>query len=300
MLAGHPLSRMEYERRTCHVPGRTSVIVASSTAPLRVLALSLLSLMIHAGTPFVERLFVVLNGPGAAQKDEFLKRLKALDVPLSVVTVPDHVGHSQSIDCALPWVYTEFYTLMHDDVFVLDSDWGRQAASILADSQVAAVYKPPLLNCGLETRRLPGGGCKLLLPHINTSFLTARKGVGSGWSGYHVEAPAFDIDSDRLLEFHRKAIILDVPDATEPVRQISADVGSLYYTDCLNSGLRFEELPSRGIEHLGSMSWCGAGGAAARLNGFRGFLPELETRIKQSRFGELYENVLQIPEAVEQ
>src|SRR6516162_7350459 len=124
------LTRCGYESKGL-LPGKTTVVMATSQSRIECLMWSMFSLLLRS-TPGLEHIIVAINGPDPRTgdpglqdaKQSFLGELRNTrwqasgrdcDMPLTVIRTWSRVGHSQATDGALPWVHTEFYTLMHDD-----------------------------------------------------------------------------------------------------------------------------------------------------------------------------------------
>jgi hypothetical protein len=280
------------------LPDKTTIIMSTSQSEMLCFIWSFLSVLLHSDPNFVEQIIVVINGPDFRnddtslqdKKQAFLEEIRARkwhnrDMPLTISRVWSRVGHAQAIEMAIPWVHTEFYTLIHDDVILTDPTWGERAKAGLDDPHAAMVVAPPLLNCGIVSQKL-GDKWRLGLPHINTAFLTCKKAVlnslGLRWIGYHIDKP-FKLPEE-LLEYYKNYPRFGKFNSTFDIA--STDIGAwIYYVlSCNNYKLR----PlSDAATHLVAMSWS---------NNIQDLSEELwrvvktnEKKIIGSEFGELYQ-----------
>jgi hypothetical protein len=238
---------------------------------------------------------VVINGPDPRtgdpalqdRKQTFLEELRSLrwhgrDMPLTVIRVWSRVGHAQALEMAIPWVHTEFYTLLHDDVILrrpFDLD-------CFEDRQVALAYVPPLLAGGLGEFKL-NSQYGLGLPHLNSAFLLCRKSaimdVGARWWGYHVpfrfHLPEV-IDVAAFVEHHaQKGQVKQPPQVREPYDILSIDIGGWVYRKLSDLGYGFAALPPDLICHLGAISWSNARTVEQAIAKHQPIVAELEAEL---------------------
>jgi len=302
------LTRCGYERRSL-LAGKTTVVMATCQSRIECLMLSLFSLLLRSSLQ-LEHIIVAINGPDSRTgdpslqdaKQSFLEELRDTrwqasghdrDMPLTVLRTWSRIGHGHAMDAAIPWVHTELYTLMHDDVIVKTSDWCPYTFKALEDRKVGFVYAPPLLSTGLSVVEF-NGGRKINLPHPATVLVSSRKelytGMGLRWYGYHLPG-RFDLqeaDVNRLVAFHE-------PDGTHIPSPggydcISMDVGTWVYSRLKKAGYKFEALPRDYVLHLTAMSWRDEQSQGEAFHAHRDTISLLEREIKSHPpFARLYE-----------
>jgi len=308
------LTRSEFERKML-LPDKTTVVMATCQSSLKCFMLSPFSLLLRS-SPLLEHVIVTINGPDGRTgdpsrqdaKQAFLEELRNTrwqasgqdrDMPLTVIRTWSRIGHSHATDGAIPWVHTEFYTIMHDDVFIREADWPRYAVSALEDRKVGFVYAPPLLTIGASVVNC-NGGRKLTLPHPNSAFITARKevytGMGLRWYGYHLpkKVDLRDVDMEHFLEFHG-ADAVSMP-TTGQFDYVSMDIGTWIYHRMKKEGYRFEPLPSEYLVHLAAMSWRDESSQEATLSRYGDIIFGLENEIGGHRpLARLYDKYASCP-----
>src|SRR5262252_1288317 len=130
-----------------HLKHKITAVIPTSTAPVNCLMWSVFSLLLRTQVDdLLEHFCVCINGPDertgdptiATTKQRFLEELRDLEwchpdrpnvrrpMPLTVIRVWSRVGHSEPMQMALPWVHTDAYLLLHDDVFIRNANWTRQ------------------------------------------------------------------------------------------------------------------------------------------------------------------------------
>lgn len=267
----------EAERSAC-LKGKMTAVIASCQAPIECLMWSVFSLLLRSKPgDRLEHIIVTLNGPDKRtgdpslqdEKQAFLEELRDIrwmderDMPLTVIRAWSRVGHAQAVEMALPWVHTEAYILMHDDVIVNDENWIRVIENpFFTDEQTAAAFVPPLLVIGLDCYKHQGEWL-LRFPHPNTAFVVCRKSLmqklGASWCGYHLKQE-FDLSDqafcDELLRFHReRGHIQNLPIKNEKYGYVSQDIGAWVYYRLLQENMRVAPLPSSVVTHFIGMSW---------------------------------------------
>jgi hypothetical protein len=193
------------------------------------------------------------------KKQAFLEDIRLLkinnrDMPISVIRAWSRVGHSQSLEMALPWVHTDHYLLMHDDVIILDKDWLDKS---IFNDDVAIMYNPPMLFGGVNKKRY-GNGLKLSVPHMNSTFLVCKKSILNSlpcrWSGYHIEKN-FEPTKD-FFDFHQAKGHIETNDnLNESFSCLSMDIGSWVYYELQKSNYQIIPMKTNSIFHFGSASW---------------------------------------------
>jgi hypothetical protein len=160
----------------------------------------------------LEHIIVGINGPDNRtgdpklqdEKQAMLEELRSNSwlhwksgLPVTVQRTWSRLGHGEALDAAIPWVHTDEYLLLHDDIILLDSNWlGRLSGH--SDPTVCASCVSSLLNGKLNFSRYPKRDSEtyhLGFPHLNTSFMLCKKAemkaANITWRGYHVEKEVF-------------------------------------------------------------------------------------------------------------
>lgn len=170
---------------------KITVIVPTSVAPLWLFQLMVLSLYFRSTADVVNVVFVV-NGSGSAQQEKlhWLCQLKNMSLfPFTVVTVEGPVGHSQALDCALPWVRTELVASFHDDVVVTDAGWSSAVLQKFRDNPKLGMLVSGW--CGFDGQSPWEGKAVLHKRHPSTDFVCWRKSAftdtGALWRGHHAD-----------------------------------------------------------------------------------------------------------------
>ena len=167
------------------------------------------------------------------------------------------IGHSQSLEQCLPWIYTEFYLSMHDDVLVIDPSWGTLSDFLNNESMVMKTWG------GYLAGRLRSAGSRLDMPHLNTIFTLCRKPImtslGVGWSGFSLDHN-FKIGDYTNPEFFRAnherfSSLGSGLSLSEQYESISLDIGSFLFSRICSRGLDIGRFDMNTIRHFGSASW---------------------------------------------
>ncbi len=305
----------ECERLTT-LKGKITFIMASCQAPINCLMWSVFSLLLRSkvnGT--MEHFIVVLNGADERtgegelqnEKQRFLEDLRGQkwmnklsdekrDMPITVMRTWSRIGHSQSIDMAVPWVHTEGYIILHDDVILHNNLWEEFVkSSILADIDHALIGTEPLLACPLSYVPFDDGW-KLNLPHLNSTFLACRKDAtvesGTTWSGHHVKKNfniLTDINYKEFMDVY--ADDMQTPIQTDqPYKYISADFGAWMYYQLKIRKKKMTTMPRELVTHLTAMSWRDINEKRAICEAFTPVITSLEKDIYAiEEYGRIYD-----------
>lgn len=180
---------LELEQMT-NERGRITVIVPTSTSPMWMFQLMVLSLYFRTTWADVSKVIFVLNGPAEhhTQKHKWLCWLRATGLmPITIITVDPQVGHHQALDCAIPWATTEFVASFHDDILIEDSNWSTSVLTTFGQHPRLGM----LLTgwCGFDGQTPWQGQTCLHKRHPATDFVVWRKDAftasGALWRGYH-------------------------------------------------------------------------------------------------------------------
>lgn len=259
------LSQSSFEELSCRKRKITAVI-ATSQAPLKTLAWSIFSILLRS-KDYVEGVHVLINGPTEdcqLQDDKhfFLNKLKSAGLPITIQRIYGHIGHGNALDSMIPWVNTEFYLAMHDDLIVLDDDWTEYFENI--DAATSILYDPPFLMRGVGFANHKGKK-KLALPHLNSTFMICRrsafKEVGASWRGYHVKNEFNLMEWKNLIEFlehhiGKSHIQFDYKRSVEEdFGYVNVDIGGWAYYLLSKAGFKFSPIKSCSVYHLRAASW---------------------------------------------
>ena len=258
------------------IKGKNTVIMATCQSSMHIFMTSVLSAVINSNPSTVEHFMVCINGGDDRtestalqdRKQAFLEELRrskwhGRDMPLTVVRVWSRIGHTQSVEMAIPWVHTEFYTIMHDDVIITKEDWAESAEAKLSMDRVAMCKEAPVLQMSTNEVKIDGKDF-VNLPHINSSFCVCRKSdmteIGQRWYGYHFlkEFVIKDtISPERFMENHAEWAGDDKFVSVEKSYEgLSIDVGGFIWSAAIDKGYRIECFDESKSVHLIGMSWC--------------------------------------------
>lgn len=274
MPHNHMIMNLQECEEATLLPGKNTAIIATSAGPLRLLMTTIFSLLIRSNQKHLEHFIVCINGPDERcgdqsyqnKKQEFLEELRKLkwkdkDMPVTVIRAWSRIGHSQSLEMGIPWVHTEFYTIMHDDIIITNPEWCEEYFNIMQNKEVAIVLPSPMTYGDWgefihENRKFIG------TQHIASALVVCKKSIltklGSRWCGYHIikDYSMSDIDYDKFKSFNLVNLNHgELPKKDESYNGLSFDIGSwvLYHTRLNNYKIgRFEKNP---MVHFVSASW---------------------------------------------
>lgn len=267
-----------------HLKEKITVIYPTCQAPIECLLWSTFSLLLRAKPDsLIEHFMVAINGPDLRtgstanqdQKQDFLEELRRLqwwhinkptirrDMPITVLRVWSRIGHSESIEMALPWVHTDAFLIMHDDIIINKHDWLLEVKDkFYSDPDVIIAYTPELHCCQCESGVFNNKPL-LKLPHLSSVFLVCKKKwirkIGSSWCGYHVEPKPFklnEVEHEEFFKYYKNLGLLDKPPQTDaPYHYVSMDIGAWQYYNAVQQGLKFVPLDTNLITHIAAASW---------------------------------------------
>lgn len=300
----HPhmvLSLREYEELSS-LPEKNSMIIATGQAPINYLLWSTFSLILRNNGAFLDHLLFAINGPCKKtgdpalqdKKQRFLEILRdEYDVPITVNRVWSRIGHAQAMESIIPWVHTEYYSIMHDDVIVLRNDWGDISLNSFKQNSNLALQTPPPIMRDSQGVTKHQGKPKIGLPHIHSAFIVCRKSAimetGARWWGHHVEKD-FEFDDKSVTDFneYNQNKLKILPQEGQKFNFANTDIGSWVVYKLENAGYTIECLPEDSILHFGAASW--SSGLRYKNVKYLPFLEKLEEEINSSKFADLYEN----------
>lgn len=250
---------------------KISAIIPTFSSPMNCFIWSVLSLVLRSDPEVLDHIFVSINGPDSREggnelqdrKQAFLEDLRGADwsgLPhfnpgaMTISRTWSRVGHAQALEQCIPWVDTEYYLLMHDDIVVNESSWCDLDGF---GSCVAKTWGNHFAG------RLRAVGKRLDIPHMNTIFTLCHKpslsGIGARWVGSHLEKK-FNVeqylDFDAFLQNHRH--IGSLPHGGLPSGLVydsaSLDVGAFVLSKIHLSGMKVGRFDPRVISHFESAS----------------------------------------------
>lgn len=273
------LTQEQCEKMTL-APGKVCAIVPTSTAPLKSFMLSVFSLFLRSDLEVFDHLIVSINGPDDRTgdpsnqdlKQRFIEDLRNAKwrrhqggMPITLIRAWSRLGHAQSLEQCIPWVHTEFYLAMHDDVLVLDSSWCDRTRDFKEnDDLICVTHGNPVIK-GLSSGVCPEGS-RLNLPHFSSIFTLCSKpkmkSIGASWVGYHIPMD-FKIDNlwdyEDFVGYHRRHNLLcDIDRVGSPetdYKVLSMDIGSCFLHELFNRRLKVMEFDEAAVKHFSSLSW---------------------------------------------
>lgn len=270
----HMIMNLQECEEATLLPGKNTAIIATSTGPLRLLMATIFSLLLRSNPRHLEHFIVCINGPDERCgdpkpqdiKQRFLEELRMLkwgdkDMPITVMRVWSRIGHSQSLEMATPWVHTEYYTIMHDDIIITNSEWCEESFNALQEKDVAIIQTLPMTYGSwgeyiYENKKFIG------TTHMNSTFAVCKKSIltqlGAKWCGYHItkDYNMGDIDYDEFVSFNtRKLSHGDLPKRNESYNGLSFDIGAWVLYHVKNSNYKILHFQKKPMVHFVSASW---------------------------------------------
>lgn len=296
------------------VPEKITTIYPTSAAPIECLLWSTFSLLLRTRpNDLMEHFMVVINGPDKRtgdptigdQKQKFLEELRMLkwyhtseptnskDMPISVLRVWSRIGHPESVEMALPWVHTDAYLIMHDDIIIGKYNWTEEVKEKFYDNpEVAIAYGTPALMCAFADESRYKDKPLLRFPHLLCAFLVCKKKylqeAGSSWCGYHIEMndKPFRLedrveDVDSFLEYYKRLNCINntsPPNPDSVYEYVSMEMGAWHFFNLVQAGYKFVPIHPE-ITHFGAMSWEVDTGKVGRINSHMNVIKPLEREI---------------------
>lgn len=254
------------------IPQKICCIIPTSTAPIESFVWSIFSLLTRSSPDILEHFIVGINGPDKRTgdpslqdtKQKFIEELRDLtwhsrSMPVTLVRTWSRIGHAQVIEQCIPWVHTEFYVSMHDDVIILDKNWCDQIYDFSNEKLICKTFGPPI------HQKLNGSGDLLCMPHFNSIFTLCKKSrmkaINASWIGYHVPVE-FYIDNfwpyEDFIEWHKKNDLLceiSPTNKSNKYKVLSMDIGCCLIPDIINNKYQMQQFQKNTIRHFSSLSW---------------------------------------------
>jgi hypothetical protein len=324
----HP--HMAYDIDECvehsTLPEKITTIIPTAAGPLECLLWSVFSLLLRARPDdLIEHFMVVINGPDERtgdptlqdKKQAFLEELRDMkwyhadrpeiskDMPITVIRAWSRIGHPEAVEMALPWVHTDAYHLMHDDIIINKHGWLDEVRDkFYSNPNVAIAYSPRLHCCQCNSATYQNKHL-FRVPHLLCAFLVCRKKwivkTGQSWCGYHIPTPTFELkdrvgDVPGLMRYYSQQKLLDNPPQTEePYDYCSMEMGAWLYYHLVQQGRSFVALDPEIYSHFGTMSWESETGKNSRILGGLKGIKLLESEIeKHPTYKPLYDKYIKM------
>lgn len=285
----HPLMALNIDEciEYTHLKKKITAVIPTSNSSIEFLIWSVFSLLLRSQVNgSLEHFCVCINGPDTRTgnpelqdlKQQFLEELRDLNwyhaaspdvkrqMPLTVIRAWSRVGYAEAFEMALPWVHTDAYLIMHDDVFINTPTWEKEAEeNFYNDDNVAIAYAPKLLGSGVDSP-IHRGMYLLRLPQLESTFMLCKKKwmmkAEANWTPHHIPSDEnffmFDfseIDLEEFLRYYREKGILDekliLNDVYNFARQ---EQGAWIYYKLCQLDKKFAPLPKDIIVHFEQMS----------------------------------------------
>lgn len=286
---------------------KTTIIVATSQADIKVFMWSLFSFLINGNFNYIDHININING-GNFKTNTNLQDLKQkliedlivnYDVPISLFRIWGRQGHAHSIDSCIPYVHTEYYSLIHDDLILL-KDWtvDNEHFLYLKDENRSIIVENPFFMGG-EFFGFYEGKPKLNFIHLNSCFVECKKSVlenlGLRWQGYHFKK-SFKVDKefiDFISNFKNLGKKLDLEKIKNAEYEYySADIGSFVWYYLYENNFNFKTFEDNNFLHIKTASWNSK--LAFQSMAFNSdIIKECILKILNSKFANLYLNYSQ-------
>lgn len=253
---------------------KISAVVPTFSSPMNCFVRSIFSLILRSDPSILHHVFISINGPDFREggnelqdkKQSFVEDLRSAKWPgkgfnpgaITLTRTWSRIGHSQALEQCIPWIDTEYYLSMHDDVLVMDQSWCNLDDFHQNEKMVMKTWG------GCLAGRLKNSGPRLDMPHLNTIFTLCRKPImtslGAGWLGFSLTLPfkvSDYIDIKVLEENHRKLDSMGFGTSLgrDRYESISLDIGSFLFSRICARGLDIGRFHHTVVRHFESSSW---------------------------------------------
>lgn len=253
---------------------KISAVIPTFSSPMNCFIRSVFSLILRSDPNLLHHVFISINGPDSREggnelqdkKQSFVEGLRSAKWPgrgfnpgaITLTRTWSRIGHSQALEQCVPWIDTEYYLSMHDDVLVMDSSWCSLDDFRQNEKMVMKTWG------GCLAGRLKNTGSRLDMPHLNTIFTLCRKPImtslGVGWSGFSLDMPfkiSDHIDIKVLEGNHKRLDSLGFGTSLDrdQYESISLDIGSFLFSRICSRGLDIGRFQASVARHFGASSW---------------------------------------------
>ena len=277
---------------------KTTYVMATSQVDIKILMWSIFSLLLRSNHNYVEHYIVNINGPHEKTgnpepqnlKQKFFENLRDnFEFPGTIFRIWGRQGHTHSIDACIPWVHTEYYTLVHDDIILL-RDWTDQLSLFSSDSNRCLMGVPPFLirhkfKCKFNNK------LRLSLPHLNSCFLHVKKStINMPWHGHHV-CKKINFTNDfftEFMKFYKNFSYINEIEIGDVFEYINTDVGSWIWQDLYLKNYNFYLFDPSTCHHISMASWANELNLSVSLSNCKNIIKNLEIEILNSKYKDLY------------
>lgn len=280
------------------IKNKTTYVMATSQVDIKILMWSIFSLLLRSNKEYVEHYIISINGPHSKTgnphsqdiKQKFFEKLRDnYEFPVTLSRIWGRQGHTHSIDGCIPWVHTEYYTLVHDDIILL-RDWTNFLEDFLADNNRSVISVPPFLikhkfKCKFNNK------LRLSLPHLNSCFLHVKKSkINRMWHGHHVHSKIKFTENfyNEFMNYYKNFSYINEIEIGDEFEYLNTDVGSWVFQDLYLKNYRFYTFDSSVCHHISMASWASDLNLAVSLSNCKDIIVELEKQIINSKYRDLY------------
>ena len=263
-----------------HLKNKTTAVIPTSESSIEFLVWSVFSLLLRSKPKdLLEHICVCINGPDLRtgddslqnKKQEFLEDLRNIpwyhmedtttktDMPITVIRAWSRVDWSEPMEMALPWIHTDSYIIMHDDVIIKTPDWQDEVKKKFYNDDNVAIAYTELFGCKCD-HAIHKGMYLLRLPQLQSTFLVCKKKwimkAGVNWSGYQIPSDynflqfnlneneiENEIDVEEFVQYYtKKGLINKEIQKNELYNFVRQDIGAWIYYKLSKNNNSFVEL----------------------------------------------------------
>lgn len=271
------------------VPRKICAILPTFSSPMNCFMWSVFSLFLRSDPRELEHVIIGINGPDSRdpnpagcplqdRKQCFVEDLRGIRSwpysgtfnpgAITLIRTWSRIGHAQMLEQCINWVHTQHYLCMHDDVIIMDKNWGRSVEEFENDPLLIAKTWGGLPGHPMLLRKMQRVGSKFELPHFNTIFALCNKPlmrmVSANWTGYHFNQNfrvSDFVDYDKFMELHDGLGSLEKAHPDLSIREdaqydaLSMDIGTFVYSQIARNGLHVGTFEDNAIRHFEAVSW---------------------------------------------
>ncbi len=304
---------------------KCTAIIPSGPAPMNCMLWSIFSLLLRSKPHgLMEHFIVCLNGPDKRtgdpglqdKKQQFLHELRNLklyhadqpdvkkDMPITVIRAWSRVGHAESVEMAVPWVHTDTYLLLHDDIIITDRNWDKEVFGKFYSNPNAVIgYGSDELLFAHCDHCIAHGLFMIRMPNMYTYFLVVRKSlqrkIGATWLPYYLGSYANPIQFDLIDEvvdltafqkfYEDRGLWGNPPQTQEMFNFAHMGMGSWFWYKAAAAGLDMVPLKNDMVEHIAGMSFVHDTSRKDHVENKLDAIQELETEIlSHPEYSKLY------------